>query len=257
MSINYFKAFAEYLRDYRDDADIKIESIAAATRMKTEWIKKIENADFGFAPKVFISGYLRKYAQYIGLNPDDVIRQYELILEKIDYVAQEGYVERSPLDSNWSSEDLFSEAHESEISSFSVQLDEEISKKIDQEKKDTRMVMSAGGVLILLCLGYVFFDSSFSSISKESGNLLAEKNKFETAGAAKTRKPVRRLRWDLSEPLLTEQEKLAKDEEARQGYLDSTEESRNLVSVTVENVAELRPISVQEAASDLEQKLNK
>jgi hypothetical protein len=258
MSINYFKGFAQHLRDHRDDADIKIESIAAATRMKVDWIKRIESADLDFAPKVFISGYLRKYAHYVGLDPDDVIRQYELILQKIDYVAQDGYIERSPLDSNWTGESLFSEEHRAEINPLSVQLDEEINKKIEQERKDTRIVMSAGGVLIVLCLFYILFDKSSSkNPSRDTAARFPDKSTIEMAGTVKLKKPLKRSRWDLSEPLLTEQEKLLKDEQTRQVYQNRTEESKNLLNSSAADISDLKPISVQEAALELEQKLTK
>ena len=62
-------------REYRGAS---IEEAAEATKIAVQHIRALEENDFSeFANPTYLKGFLRIYAGYLGLNPDDMIRLYE------------------------------------------------------------------------------------------------------------------------------------------------------------------------------------
>ena len=65
------------LRQERENKQIPLASIAASTKIKLEWLDGLENDDVSKWPSgIFRRGFIRSYAQAIGLQPDPVIREF-------------------------------------------------------------------------------------------------------------------------------------------------------------------------------------
>lgn len=68
----------EILRKVREGKDIPLEKVAAETKIAFHYLKAIEEEKWDALPaKPYVKGFLRIYANYLGLNPDRIIAQYE------------------------------------------------------------------------------------------------------------------------------------------------------------------------------------
>jgi cytoskeletal protein RodZ len=71
------ESIGRYLRRTREARAISVGEIARATRIPAPAIERIEADHFDDLPgEVFARGFLRAYAQALGLLPDDVLARY-------------------------------------------------------------------------------------------------------------------------------------------------------------------------------------
>jgi cytoskeleton protein RodZ len=69
--------FGEELRRERLVREVSLESIAAATKISTRHLQALERGDVSKLPApVFTRGFIRAYAIYLGLNPEEMINAY-------------------------------------------------------------------------------------------------------------------------------------------------------------------------------------
>lgn len=67
----------DMLRDARHKKHASLEQAAAATRIKVPFLAALEDGEYGALPgPAYITGFLRNYASYLGLHPDDVVQEY-------------------------------------------------------------------------------------------------------------------------------------------------------------------------------------
>ncbi len=72
-----------YLKRERELRGISLEEIARATKINIRLLEALESDDLSsLPPPVFVKGFVRSYAQYIGLDPDDAVLRYEDYLER-------------------------------------------------------------------------------------------------------------------------------------------------------------------------------
>lgn len=79
--IKNFKELGEYLKISRENAEISLEQVQKQTKIRIKYLKAIENGDFSVIPggEVYIKGFLKNYADSIGLNPDNILEHYKNI----------------------------------------------------------------------------------------------------------------------------------------------------------------------------------
>src|SRR6185295_20289043 len=64
----------------RESSGLPLDKIAAETRISTRFLVAIENEDFHLLPGgVFNRGFIRSYAERIGLNPQQALADYDRI----------------------------------------------------------------------------------------------------------------------------------------------------------------------------------
>jgi cytoskeleton protein RodZ len=64
----------------RESAGLSLEKIAGETRISTRFLAAIENEDFHLLPGgVFNRGFIRSYAERVGLNPEQALADYDKI----------------------------------------------------------------------------------------------------------------------------------------------------------------------------------
>lgn len=74
------KELGELVRAARIQRDITLERAAAETRIRLEYLAAIEDGDFRIFPgPAYATGFLRNYAGYLGLNPDEVLQTYHAL----------------------------------------------------------------------------------------------------------------------------------------------------------------------------------
>ena len=83
-------SFGAWLRRQREMREIDLREIADRTKISLRYLEAMEQDRFDILPApVFARGFLREYARYVGLNPDDVVNHYLATLQEADGSAEE------------------------------------------------------------------------------------------------------------------------------------------------------------------------
>ncbi len=70
-------AIGQALRHRRLQKNITVEDVAAATRVQAKFLKALEDENWADLPaRVYLEGFLAKYAEYLGLDGPDLVRQW-------------------------------------------------------------------------------------------------------------------------------------------------------------------------------------
>lgn len=70
-------AFGEWLRRQREMREISLRDIADRTKISLRYLEAMEADRFDLLPApIFAKGFLREYARYVGLSPDEVVNHY-------------------------------------------------------------------------------------------------------------------------------------------------------------------------------------
>jgi cytoskeletal protein RodZ len=91
-------SFGEYLRKERESRSVSLEEISAATRIRKVFLEAIEGDDTDKLPaEVFLMGFLKAYASYVGLDKDEVLLQYKRHLDSLKNVEEIARPPKKPL----------------------------------------------------------------------------------------------------------------------------------------------------------------
>ncbi|MBK7977072.1 MAG: helix-turn-helix domain-containing protein [Deltaproteobacteria bacterium] len=72
------KAFGEYLRRERELRGISLDEVAQSTKISANILDSLENGRLDSLPAIpFVKGFLRAYADYVGLDPASVVLRFE------------------------------------------------------------------------------------------------------------------------------------------------------------------------------------
>ena len=64
----------ELLRRAREAKGVSLEQAEGATRVRRQYLEALEAEDFGKLPgEIYVRGFLRNYARYLGLDPEEVL----------------------------------------------------------------------------------------------------------------------------------------------------------------------------------------
>ncbi len=70
----------EYLKDVREEKNLSIDRIIKETHIIKKFIIAIEKDEFTeFPGEAYLKGFLRNYSEYLGLDPNEIIKRYETI----------------------------------------------------------------------------------------------------------------------------------------------------------------------------------
>lgn len=70
-------SFGEWLRRQREMREISLRDIADRTKISMRYLQAMEDNRFDLLPApIFAKGFLREYARYVGLSPDEVVNHY-------------------------------------------------------------------------------------------------------------------------------------------------------------------------------------
>lgn len=67
----------------RQKQDLSIEEACRQSRIHTSVIKDIEGGVFDRLGKTYVKSFLKKYSVFLGLDPEDIIKEYESISSEI------------------------------------------------------------------------------------------------------------------------------------------------------------------------------
>ncbi len=69
--------FGSWLRRQREAREVSLREIADKTKISFRYLEAMEEDRFDLLPAaVFARGFLREYARYVGLNPDEVLNSF-------------------------------------------------------------------------------------------------------------------------------------------------------------------------------------
>lgn len=70
-------SFGDWLRRQREMREITLRDIADRTKISLRYLQAMEDNRFDLLPApIFAKGFLREYARYVGLSPDEVVNHY-------------------------------------------------------------------------------------------------------------------------------------------------------------------------------------
>ncbi len=72
------ETIGEYLKRERELRQITLEEVVNGTKIALQRLRQLENDQLEEMPaEIFVRGFIRGYAEFIGLNPDEVLLRYE------------------------------------------------------------------------------------------------------------------------------------------------------------------------------------
>jgi len=66
------------LKEAREQKGITLVKASEDTRISIKFLESLEKDDYKIFPaEVYLRGFLRIYAKYLGLNPKEILEEYE------------------------------------------------------------------------------------------------------------------------------------------------------------------------------------
>ncbi|MGC9030936.1 MAG: helix-turn-helix domain-containing protein, partial [Desulfomonilaceae bacterium] len=89
-------SFGAYLKSAREEKGRTLEDISESTKVAVANLEFLENDRFDLLPpRVFVKGFIRAYAQEVGLNPAEAVAKFDAFArqgELPDYDEQDEYI---------------------------------------------------------------------------------------------------------------------------------------------------------------------
>jgi len=88
------QTIGERLEEARKTKGISIREAAEATKVRGDYLHKFESNQFDInLPDIYVRGFLRNYARYLGLNPDKIVNDFAALGHGTPHrpLSREGY----------------------------------------------------------------------------------------------------------------------------------------------------------------------
>jgi len=91
--------FGKRLREKREEKKYSLEFVEEETKIRKYYLQALENEEFNVLPhRVYASGFVKKYARFLGLNEQEMVEEYKSLAygddpEDEEEVAYKGLVE--------------------------------------------------------------------------------------------------------------------------------------------------------------------
>lgn len=184
---------ADKLRGERERKGLSINDVASATSIRALYIEGLESGDYSKLPaEVYIKGFIRNYASYLGLDPKEMMKEYlsENHPDKLAEVeASEEAAQKMEEDRKEHKEDLFHET----LAVASVSDDAEEISSSDllnpPAHRHRRLNILVAGIILILVIagaGYLLADSGPDSQQGTASKSAAQQDNAKEAQAAQT-----------------------------------------------------------------------
>jgi cytoskeleton protein RodZ len=91
LRLSHMTSFGATFKRARESRGISLDQIASETRISTRFLTAIENEEFHVLPGgIFNRGFVRTFAQAVGVDPDQAVADYERLTstaEPVDVLA--------------------------------------------------------------------------------------------------------------------------------------------------------------------------
>lgn len=151
----------EILKNTREAKGITIEQVAEATSIRVLYLEAIENEQFNLVPgEVYLKGFIRNYANYIGLNGPAMVEKYKEQVEANKKREHPVQVDTNDIKHNKQPEQINqrkTKLAKADVSAIKSLLEKYVTKR--------NIVLLAGIVVFIAAASFI---SSFFSDSKDS-----------------------------------------------------------------------------------------
>ena len=106
------KPLHEELKEIRLEKGFSLEYISQKTKIRIQFLEKLEEGDFSIVPLTYIRAFLREYAKIVGLDPDLIIAKFEKITQNISIEQPTEEERKSITIETTTTEDAFKESTE-------------------------------------------------------------------------------------------------------------------------------------------------
>lgn len=80
------EGFGHYLARERKLRNIRLEEIAAKTRISLHVLRALESDEWEeLPPRVYLRGFIKSYARHVGLDENEALLRYEDFLQGLDF----------------------------------------------------------------------------------------------------------------------------------------------------------------------------
>ncbi len=70
----------DVLRTARQNKNLSLLDVSTATRIKPSYLEALEQGEYALLPgPAYVTGFLRNYASFLGLHPDDVVQRFHTL----------------------------------------------------------------------------------------------------------------------------------------------------------------------------------
>ncbi len=72
------RELGEYLKQMRESRGVSLEEVARATKVNIRYLSALEEGQYDLLPPdVYVRGFLRAYAEYLGIDPEELYARYD------------------------------------------------------------------------------------------------------------------------------------------------------------------------------------
>ena len=141
--------FSEELVKHRLEKGISLSDISAQTKINIKYLEAIDQELFDVLPQTYIRAFLKQYAEFIGLDSNEILKKYDLMVSNNSSDGNISQVVGTSFSEN--SNDVLEK-----IESEKNQPDFDPVKAENQQKQRMVIIVSILGVAIILVLVYIF-----------------------------------------------------------------------------------------------------
>lgn len=170
------KKFAKELKSLREKKAISLNEIYDKTRIDVKYLNEIENGNFDVLPEVYVRAFLKKYAEMIELDSDEILSEYEIARGENPEAVAPPISKKIELDI----------VKDEEVSKTFDDVEQEVpeEKDISKDEKKKSIMMPAIFVLVSLAsviLYFIFFSDSPEEIiiEKPINEIISERTQEE------------------------------------------------------------------------------
>ncbi|HHW57942.1 MAG TPA: helix-turn-helix domain-containing protein [Clostridia bacterium] len=93
------KELGEFLKSERIKKGMTLEEIQEITKIRTRYLKAIEDGDFSVMPAlVYAKGFVKSYAEALGLDGNELVKKYEYLFQEKEEAIPKKIYRKKPID---------------------------------------------------------------------------------------------------------------------------------------------------------------
>lgn len=81
-------SIGKILKEEREKRNLTLEDVSKGTLIRTYYLENIENENFGNEFDGFILSYIRRYAEFLGINPEPLVNEYKNLFKEHELVLK-------------------------------------------------------------------------------------------------------------------------------------------------------------------------
>jgi len=158
MADESLKKFGEELKELREKKAISLSEIHDKTRIDAKYLSEIENGNFNVLPEVYIRAFLRKYANMIEVDEEDIISKYEIA--KGESIEEVGKKKQKKIE-------LDKVVEEKSTGTYDDLADEVPEKREDTDEGNKKNIVLLGTFILVSIIVVALYFLFFSDNSEE------------------------------------------------------------------------------------------